>query len=145
MFNEDKAVLGTTMMLKGQARTVIEIMPPRFQLYGADLYIPLDWNRPEPSMTQAMNDNEPLFFFATAILKRNVSLQRAATDIQVIARQIVALHPRDFPEHFPMDTKPMNDVIVADFNQTLTLLIAAATLLLLISPRTLASPLLPPS
>jgi putative ABC transport system permease protein len=142
MFNEDKAVLGTTMMLKGQARTVIGVMPPRFQLYGADLYIPLDWNRPEPSMTQAMNDNEPLFFFATAILKRNVSLQTAAADIQVVAQQIVALHPRDYPEHFRMDTKPMNEVIVADFKQTLILLIAAVALLLLISSSNVASLLL---
>jgi predicted permease len=142
MFNEDKAVLGTTMMLKGQARTVIGVMPPRFQLYGADLYIPLDWNRPEPSMTQAMNDSEPLFFFATAIRKRNVSLQTAAADVQVIAQQLVSLHPRDYPEHFRMDTRPMNEVIVADFKQTLILLIAAVSLLLLISSSNVASLLL---
>src|SRR5260370_8754726 len=125
MFNEDKAVLGTTMMLKGQARTVIGVMPPRFQLYGADLYIPLDWNRPEPSMTQAMNDNEPLFFFATAILKRNVILRTAAADIQVIARQIVALHPRDYPEHFRIYTNPMNEASVRDCTHTFTLPIPA--------------------
>ena len=142
MFHEDKAVLGTTMMLKGQARTVIGVMPPRFQLYGADLYIPLDWNRPEPSMPQAMTDNEPLFFFATAILKPNISLQMAAADIQVIAQQLVTLHRQDYPEHFRMDTRPMNEVIVADFKQTLILLIAAVTLLLLISSSNVASLLL---
>src|SRR5260370_2977083 len=93
-------------------------------------------------MTQAMNDNEPLYFFATAILKRNVSLQTAAADIQVIGQQLVAIHPRDYPEHFRMDTKPMNEVIVADFKQTLILLIAEVTLLLLISSSNVASLLL---
>jgi hypothetical protein len=59
--------------------------------------------------------------------------------IQVIAKQLVTLHTRDYPEHFQMTARPMNEVIVDDFRQTLFLLIAAVIVLLLISSSNVAS------
>ena len=142
MFHSDKAVLGTTMTLDRQARTIIGVMPPRFLLYGADLYIPIAWNRPEPSFAEAMESSDPTYFFATARIKRNVSLQTAAADIQGIAQHLVATHRQNYPEHFQVGVRPMNEVIVDDFKQTLTYLIAAVLLLLLISSSNVASLLL---
>jgi hypothetical protein len=57
----------------------------------------------------------------------------------VIAQHIVSLHRQDYPEYFQMDARPMNEVIVDDFKQTLTYLIAAVVLLLLISSSNVAS------
>jgi putative ABC transport system permease protein len=142
MFHGDKAVLGTTMILAGQAHTIIGVMPPRFVLFGADLYVPIAWNRPEPSFADAMNSNDPMYFFATGLIKPNVTLQTAAADLQGIAKNLVATHRRDYPEHFQMGARPMNEVIVDDFKQTLTYLIAAVLLLLLISSSNVASLLL---
>jgi predicted permease len=142
-FHEDKGVLGTTITLNKQDRTIIGVMPRRFGLYGADVYVPLAWNRPEPaSFAEAMDQHDPMFFFATGLVKRNVSRQTAAADMQVIAKQLVTLHARDYPEHFQMTARPMNEVIVDDFKQTLFLLIAAVILLLLISSSNVASLLL---
>jgi putative ABC transport system permease protein len=142
-FHEDRSVLGTTMTLNKQDRTIIGVMPRRFGLYGADVYVPLAWNRPEPaSFAEAMDQHDPMFFFATGLVKRNVSRETAAADIQVIAKQLVAVHARDYPEHFQMTARPMNEVIVDDFKQTLFLLIAAVVLLLLISSSNVASLLL---
>ena len=145
MFQEDKAVLGTTIMRHGQPHTVIGVMPPRFQLIGADFYAPIAWNHPDPSdpsTPQPPDNSAPVYFFATGILKPHVSFQTANADLQVIAEHIVALHPRDYPEHFHMATRSMSAVIVGDFKQTLILLIAAVTLLLLISSSNVASLLL---
>jgi len=142
MFQGDKAVLGSTMVLNGQARTVVGVMPRRFRLFGADVYIPIDWDRAELPFAEAFESPEPTYFFATGIIKRDVSLQTAASDIQVIAQNLVNLHRRDYPEHFQMSARPMNEVIVDDFEQTLTLLIAAVVLLLLISSSNVASLLL---
>ena len=141
-FHSDRGVLGTTMMLDRQARTVIGVMPPRFAMYGADVYVPIDWNRPEPSIAEAMDSNDPFYFFATGIRKPGVSLQKAAADLQTIALREARLFPKNYPEHFHMDTRPMNDVIVADFKKTLLYLIAAVVLLLLISSTNVASLLL---
>src|SRR3984957_217137 len=139
-FHEDKSVLGTTITLNKQDRTIIGVMPRRFGLYGADVYVPLAWNRPEPtSFAEAMDQHDPMFFFATGLVKRNVSRETAAADIQVIAKQLATLHARDYPEHFQMTARPMNEVIVDDFKQTLVLLIAAVVLLLLISSSNVAS------
>jgi predicted permease len=142
MFQENKSVLGSTIMLNGQARTVIGVMPPRFQLYAAEMYVPIAWNRPEPPQSQAMDNGDPFFFIATGIRKRNVSLQTAAADLQGIAQHLVPLHRQDYPEHFRIDTRSMSEVIVGDFRQTLILLIAAVALLLLISSSNVASLLL---
>jgi putative ABC transport system permease protein len=142
-FHEDKGVLGTTITLNKQGRTIIGVMPRRFGLYGADVYLPLAWDRPEPkSFAEAMDQHDPMFFFATGLVKRNVSRETAAADMQVIAKQLASLHAKDYPEHFQMTARPMNEVIVDDFRQTLFLLIAAVVLLLLISSSNVASLLL---
>ena len=143
MFNEDKSLLGTIITLNKQDRTIIGVMPPRFGLFGADVYVPVAWNRPEPaSYAEAMDQHEPMYFFSTGLIKRNVSRPTAAADIQVIAKQLAALHAKDYPEKFQMTARPMNEVIVDDFKQTLFLLIAAVVLLLLISSSNVASLLL---
>lgn len=145
MFQQDKAVVGTIIMLHGQAHTIVGVMPPRFQLFGADFYAPIAWNHPDPSdpATPQPEDNAvPVYFFATGIMKQHISPQTADADLQVIAQHLAALHPRDYPEHFRMATRSMSAVIVGDFKQTLFLLIAAVTLLLLISSSNVVSLLL---
>ncbi len=142
-FASDKSVLGASMVLNKKPRTVIGVMPPRFGLFGADIYIPISWDRPEPSSyNQALDETEPMYFFATGLVQRNVSRQTAAANLQVVANQLAPLFPKDYPEHFRMSAKPLNEVIVDDFKQTLFLLIAAVALLLLISSSNVASLLL---
>lgn len=142
VFHEDRGVVGTSIILNGQAHMVIGVMPPRFQLFAAEMYLPVAWNRPEPSMQQALDTNEPVLFVATGMRKRNVSLATAAADLQGIAQNLVPLHRQDFPEHFRMETKSMSEAIVGNFKPTLFLLIAAVVLLLLISSSNVASLLL---
>jgi len=83
-----------------------------------------------------------MYFFATGLVKRNINRQTASADLQVIAKQLVTLYPKDYPDHFVMTARPLNEVIVDDFKQTLFLLIAAVVLLLLISSSNVASLLL---
>jgi putative ABC transport system permease protein len=48
-FQQDKSVVGKTMMIDNQARTVIGVISPRFYLFGADFYALISWDRTEPS------------------------------------------------------------------------------------------------
>ncbi len=141
-FNSDRGVLGKTMMLGSGARTVVGVMPKRFLLYGADVYIVIPWNRPEPDLAQAIEESEPSYFFANGILKKDVSRESAGADLQVVAQGLAATERQDFPEHFQMLVRPFNDAIVGDFKQTVSLLIAAVALLLFISSSNVASLLL---
>lgn len=142
-FDGDKGVLGKTIMLNGKERTIIGVMPPRFQAVGADVYMPVSWTRPEPVRGKFEWDvDDPLYFWATGILKRNVSFETAAADIDVIARQLARVHADDYPKKFRVTMKFLNDVVLGGFKQTLLLLFAAVGLLLFISSSNVAGLLL---
>jgi putative ABC transport system permease protein len=141
-FQQDKSVVGKTMMIDNQARTVIGVMPPRFYLFGADFYALISWDRTEPSMADAMANNEPYFFFPSGILKKGISRDTANSDLFAIAQRLVPLHKDDYPEKFHINTRGFSDAIVGDFKQTMFFLIGAVALLLLISSSNVASLLL---
>ena len=142
-FLGDKSILGKTMMLNGKERTIIGVMPPRFQAVGADLYMPVSWTRPEPVRDKFEWDvDDPLFFWATGILKPGVSLPTAAADLDVIFRQLAPVNPDIYPKEFRVITKWLNDVILGSFKQTFLLLFAAVGLLLFISCSNVAGLLL---
>lgn len=142
-FHSDKGVVGTTKMLNGKARTIIGVMPPRFQAVGSDVYMPVSWTRPEPAREKyEWNVDDPLYFWATGILKRDVSFETAAADIDVIARQLAHVHPDDYPKKFRVTMKALNDVVLGGFKRTLLLLFAAVGLLLFISCSNVAGLLL---
>jgi hypothetical protein len=133
-FHGDKNIIGKTIILNGKARAIIGVMPPRFQAVGSDVYLPISWTRPEPARDRFEWDvDDPIYFWATGILKRGVSFETAAADIDVIARQLTHVHPNDYPKNFRVTMKGLNDVVLGDFKRTLLLLFAAVGLLLFIS------------
>ena len=141
-FQQDKSVVGKTMIIDNQARTVIGVMPPRFYLFGADFYALISWDRTEPSMADAMANNAPYFFFPNGILKKGISRDTANADLFAIAQRLVPLHKDDYPEKFHINTRGFSDAIVGDFKQTMFFLIGVVALLLLISSSNVASLLL---
>jgi putative ABC transport system permease protein len=142
-FHGDRSVLGSTVMLNGKERTIVGVMPPRFQAVGADVYLPVSWTRAEPVRTRFDWDiDDPLFFWATGILKQNVSFETASADIDVIARQLAPSYPDDYPKKFRVNLKFLNDVVLGGLKRTLLLLLAAVGLLLFISCSNVAGLLL---
>jgi len=141
-FHGDRGILGATIMLNGKSRTIIGVMPPRFQAVGSDVYIPLSWTRPEPNPGRFEDVDDPFYFWATGILKPGVSFETAAADIDVIARQTALVHKEDYPKNFRVTMRWLNDVVLGGFKQTLLLLFAAVGLLLFISCSNVAGLLL---
>src|SRR5215469_15084087 len=130
-------------MLNGKARSIIGVMPPRFQAVGSDVYMPISWTRPDPQRDRFDWDvDDPVYFWATGIVKRGVSLETAAADIDVIARQTARMHPDDYPKKFRALMKPLNDVVLGSFKMTMLLLCAAVGMLLFISCSNVAGLLL---
>jgi putative ABC transport system permease protein len=83
-----------------------------------------------------------MFFWATGILKKNVSFETASADINVIAQQLAKVHPDNYPKGFYVTMRWLNDVVIEDFKKTYFLLFAAVTLLLFISCSNVAGLLL---
>ncbi|HJU44643.1 MAG TPA: ABC transporter permease [Vicinamibacterales bacterium] len=131
-FNADPAVLGRTVLLKGEPHEVIGIMPPAFRTsVDADLWTPI---RPNTN-AEGANQN----YGIVARLKDGVTWAQASAEVSAVADP--ALNPRlDYVgNHF---LAPLRDALVGDVRLPLLLLSAAVGLVLLVACVNLAGLLL---
>jgi putative ABC transport system permease protein len=134
-FGGDPAVIGRALMLNGQARTVVGIMPPRFEWNVGDLWAPLDLDRAAPASVR----NARWF---QARLKPGVSVAAAQAQMDVVTRRRAALHPDEYPTQFHVQVITVIDWVVGRFRGVLYTLFAAVGLLLVIACCNVANMLL---
>ena len=148
MFHEDPKVLGKTLTIDGEPRLLMGVMPERFQAFGsqADIWIPVSW-------TAGMSRTEREFSAELlARLKPGVNQQAASADLEVIVRDLAALHPSEFPKHFTVRVESATEYLLAprgggvvfhsDVKHLLYDLLAAVTMLLLMACSNVANLLL---
>ena len=134
-FNRDPSVVGKTFVLNGEPRTLVSVMPPRFLLGNADIWVPSTMNRSDP-------ESRKLEFWLLARLKPGVTLKETASDFEVIARRLAKAYPDDFPKQFTVSSQTLTDDVVGQFKTTLYTLLAAVGMLLLIACSNVANLLL---
>src|SRR5688572_545297 len=134
-FNLDPSVVGKTFTLNGVPTTLIGIMPQRFTKLAADLWRPVVLSRADPAL-------KGRFFMFQGKLKRGVTLEQAAADVDVIARRVAQQNPTQYPKQFTVSVVSWVDSIVGPFKKTLYTLAAAVALLLAISCFNVANMLL---
>jgi putative ABC transport system permease protein len=147
-FHEDPKLLGKTLTIDGEPRLLVGVMPERFQAFGsqAETWIPVSW-------TAGMSRTEgELSAELLARLKPGVNQQAASADLDVIVRDLAALHPSEFPKHFTVRVESATDYLLAprgggavfhsDIKHLLYNLLAAVTMLLLIACSNVANLLL---
>jgi putative ABC transport system permease protein len=138
-FSADPHLIGRTIRIDGENRTVIGIMPPGFSYplwdeypAGVDLWLPL----------AADPDHDPErkwhYLFALARLKNGVSVQAAQDDLKTIAAQIEREMPT-FATGWSARVMPLRDRIAGTVKPTLTALLAAVALLLTMSCASVAT------
>jgi putative ABC transport system permease protein len=135
-FGGDPAMVGRTITLDGQPRTVIGIMPPRFEWHVGDFWIP-------SPVTRGTTDGQPpLSKWFQARLRRGVTIEAAEAQLNVIARRRAAAFPADYPEKSRVQVITIIDWVVGQFRRTLYTLFAAVGLLLVIACCNVANMLL---
>jgi putative ABC transport system permease protein len=135
-FGGDPGVLGRTMNINGEARTVIGVMPPRFEWNIADLWLPAAMNR-------ADDPRSPRGFRAfQAHLRPGVTPREAEAQLNVIGKRRAAAFPADYPEGFRFEIIAVVDWVVRDFRAVLYTLFGAVSLLLVIACCNVANMLL---
>ena len=153
-FNSDPNVLGKNFLRNGMSSTLVGIMPPRFQAYGAlaRVWMPL-------SEVTNTTRNEKVASVGTVMLrlKPGISLEAASADLDVILQQRAARTPQNFPEHFRIKVQSATDFLMGPWGigsagggetshfgikDMLYTLLAAAMILLLISCSNVANLLL---
>ncbi|MGH9839926.1 MAG: ABC transporter permease [Blastocatellia bacterium] len=140
-FGGDRQVLGQTLTLGGQSRTVVGIMPPGFRLTDeADVWLPL-----------ALNVNQQLSRQGNAVrvnviarLKPGVTLEAARADLFVILDQQRQAFPQSYRIFGDIQVRviELNEHLVGNVRQALWVLFGAVLFVLLIACANVANLLL---
>ena len=148
VFHADPKILGKILTVDGEPRTLVGVMPARFQAYGTQtqIWIPIVSSRDTPR-TDGEYPAEVL-----ARLKPGVTIETASADLEVIVKRLALLHPDDFPKHFTARVMSAADFFMSpqkgwgglgsDIKQLLYIMFAAVTMLLLIACSNVANLLL---
>ena len=134
-FGSDPAIVGRTIRLNGEPRTIVGVMPPRFTWHAADLWIPGPIDRSAPDARTAPRNFQ-------ARLKPGATLQEAEAQLNVIAARRARTFPGDYPANWRVEVVNVIDSVVGDFRGVLYTALAAVGLLMLIACCNVANMLL---
>lgn len=134
-FGSDRAIVGRTLTLDGEAYTVVGVLPRGTPwLDAADLFVPL--------VHDANPQRGSFEIMAIGRVKDGLSFDQARTDLQRVAAQLGERFP-DVNKGFAFDIGPATEWIASDtLRRTLWVLAAAVAVLLLIACTNLANLLL---
>jgi putative ABC transport system permease protein len=136
LFGADPAVVGRSLVLDGEARTVIGVMPPRFEWNIADLWVPA-------AITHGDDPQSPRGFRAfQAHLRPGVTPQAAEAQLNLVGARRSAERPQDYPAGFRFEVIAVVDWVVREFRSVLYTLFGAVSLLLVIACCNVANMLL---
>ena len=128
-FGGDPKIIGKSFVLRGAPRTLVGVMPARFNAFSASLWMPM--------RDDEANGN------IIARLKPGITAQAAAADLDAIAHRLQQTSPKGrYPENFTVVTRTLLDSLIGSFKATLYALLAAVFLLLLIACSNVANLLL---
>ena len=136
LFNGDPTVVGRTLVLNGESRTVIGVMPPRFEWNIADLWIPSALNRSDDP--QSVRGRRAF----QAHLRPGMSVEQAEAQLKVIAARRASQHPDDYPPGSRLALITVINWVVREFRGVLYTLFGAVSLLMVIACCNVANMLL---
>jgi putative ABC transport system permease protein len=127
-FGGDRSVIGRTLTMSGQTRTVIGVMPAwfRFPSPAAQYWAPVDQQR--------MNSPRSIHpFGVVARLKPGVRIEQARTEVKTIAARLEKTYP-DTNSGWGADVQSLADYTVGGgVRSALQILLGAVTLVLLVA------------
>jgi predicted permease len=140
LFHRDPRILGISYALNNTRMTLVGIMPPRFQIGGCDLWLPLEITRDTFVPGAGLVSNE---IWTVGHLRPGVAPETAAADLQRIAEPFQMNDPIYFPLHFKVVVNTfISQAVGRDFKLGLCALMAGVSMLLLIACSNVANLLL---
>jgi putative ABC transport system permease protein len=123
-FDGDPKILGATFVINDEPRTLVGIMPSRFDIYNVSIWLPRS-----PNATGSLTP--------VGRLKPGVPLRAAAADLEVIVHYFLPDEPRP-----TVSVQTLIDGALGDFKKMLYALLMAVLMLLLIACSNVANLLL---
>jgi putative ABC transport system permease protein len=134
-FGGDPQILGKKFILDDRVTTLIGIMRPGFEAFGANYWMPAKTDKTQPSLEGGAR--------LMGRLKPGIGLRAAAENLNQIAHELQRTGPKgEFPEKFAVVPQTLLDSLLGNFKQTLYALLAAVLLLFLIACSNVANLLL---
>ena len=111
-FGADPSVVGKNFLLNGEPRTLVGVMPPRFQAFGAmqQVWVPITDTRGTVGTA-----SEPSVGTIMARLRRGVSIEAASAELDVIVKRLAQSKPKEFPKHFTARVQSATDFLMGPF------------------------------
>ena len=125
-FGGDRSVVGRQLRLNDQVRTVVGVMPKRFMWRGADVYLPITFER-----GQVVEGVRTVHLLGR--LKPGVNDAQAEADLLPIVRDIVAKMPSQSPAEWRAGLLSFKETFPSSIRNNLWVLFGAVGLLLLIA------------
>ena len=136
VFQGDPGVLGRAVSFGNQFYTVIGVMPPQmFSPRTVDVWFPLMQRATDSLWT--VRENHP-GLFGWGRLKKGVSLEEATAEMKAIAARLAQLYPPSNSK-IGVNLTPLLENQVGEYRASLTLLLAAVGVVLLIGCANLAN------
>lgn len=125
-FGGDAGVLGSPMLLNDTVRTVIGVMPPRFMWRGADVYLPIVFQRGE--FLEGVH-----YVHLLGRVKPGVTETQAESDLRPIMADLKQREPAAFPEKWRVGLLSFRETFPSGIREVLWILFGAVGMLLLIA------------
>jgi putative ABC transport system permease protein len=140
LFAGDPGVLGRNVRIDGRPRTVVGVLPPDFigPMGAADFYLAFDLT---PVVTNPITARRAQWLAGVGRLRRDVTYANAQREVAQIWADLVRKYPED-NGGLKVTMMPLHDAMAGDTRSPLLLLMASATLVLLIACANLAGALL---
>jgi putative ABC transport system permease protein len=120
-YNGDPTVVGKTIQLVHKTYTILGVMPPRFTWMDGDVYRPLKLST-APALTYGV----------MVKIRRGVSPQAAAAELEPLFQQFAKETPNHFPKQYKLELRNISYKYHEQLGGTLGLLFGAVGLLLAI-------------
>jgi predicted permease len=132
-FAGDPRVIGKTISLDGKSRTVVGVLPTDIPLLTeADLWFPA------PFQNQGMQSRRSHFLRPIGLLKADVTLSQAQSELDAIAARLAKQYP-ETNIGFSLKLEPLQNVLIGNVRPAFMVLIGAVALVLLIACANIAS------
>ena len=125
-FGGDPNVLGRQLRLNDINRTVIGVMPKRFMWRGADVYLPVTFERGK--IVEGVRGVHLL-----GRLKPGVTAAQAEADLRPIIADLKQRYPTEFPDQWRVGLLPFTETFPSSIGRDIWVLLGAVALLLLIA------------
>ena len=125
-FGGDPSVVGKRLRLNDKIRTVVGVMPKRFMWRGADVYLPIVFERGR--VVEGVR-----FVHLLGRLKPGVGEAQAEADLRPIIEDLKKVEPAQFPEKWRVGLLPFKETFPSSIRENLWILFGAVGLLLLIA------------